>query len=128
MNGVPTAFWAHLCDFSPDLLLAEAIKLSGIFGHSAQVPYRHRAHYVAAVENGTERPLRLFHTCTGRQVSTGGIYEEGEKGDRRRLYISFECASAEEQRPGQRKWSASAKGHKDLSLIRAASLLHVLFA
>uniref|UniRef100_A0A1I7ZYN8 F-box domain-containing protein n=1 Tax=Steinernema glaseri TaxID=37863 RepID=A0A1I7ZYN8_9BILA len=54
-------------------------------------------------------------------------YEEGEKDERRRLYIAFECANEEERRTGGRKLSASHEGRNDLSLMRTTSLLHVFF-
>uniref|UniRef100_A0A1I7Z8C9 3'-5' exonuclease domain-containing protein n=1 Tax=Steinernema glaseri TaxID=37863 RepID=A0A1I7Z8C9_9BILA len=53
-------------------------------------------------------------------------YEEGEEGERRKLYISFECAKKE--KPGQTKGRATAKGHKGLSSMQATSVLQVLFA
>uniref|UniRef100_A0A1I7Z1S9 NB-ARC domain-containing protein n=1 Tax=Steinernema glaseri TaxID=37863 RepID=A0A1I7Z1S9_9BILA len=51
-------------------------------------------------------------------------FEEGQRCDLRRLYISFECTSGrdiEEIRP------ASHTGHDQLSLMRGTGLLHLVF-
>uniref|UniRef100_A0A1I7YY08 Protein SMG8 n=2 Tax=Steinernema glaseri TaxID=37863 RepID=A0A1I7YY08_9BILA len=53
-------------------------------------------------------------------------FEEGEEGMRRRLYISFDCASDEvvsmhQQRP------ANHKGSNKIHLIRATKMFHILF-
>uniref|UniRef100_A0A1I7YIE2 Transthyretin-like family protein n=1 Tax=Steinernema glaseri TaxID=37863 RepID=A0A1I7YIE2_9BILA len=45
-------------------------------------------------------------------------FEEGEEGERRRLYISFECCEPDEQKTGQRNMPASYKGDNDLRLMR----------
>uniref|UniRef100_A0A1I7ZSH4 FBD domain-containing protein n=1 Tax=Steinernema glaseri TaxID=37863 RepID=A0A1I7ZSH4_9BILA len=55
-------------------------------------------------------------------------FEEGEGSERRRLYISFECATARERRSARPKLPASHKGLDDLGLMRATSWLEVLFA
>uniref|UniRef100_A0A1I8AQI4 FBA_2 domain-containing protein n=1 Tax=Steinernema glaseri TaxID=37863 RepID=A0A1I8AQI4_9BILA len=53
-------------------------------------------------------------------------FEEGEEGNKRRLYVSFECTKKEEIRKPQ--FPANYQGHDDLSLLRKTSLVHVLFA
>uniref|UniRef100_A0A1I7YP97 F-box domain-containing protein n=1 Tax=Steinernema glaseri TaxID=37863 RepID=A0A1I7YP97_9BILA len=54
-------------------------------------------------------------------------YEEGEGEERRRLYISFDCAGYTE-RYRRCKLPASPSGNKDAGLMRSTDLLHVLFA
>uniref|UniRef100_A0A1I7YQ29 FBD domain-containing protein n=1 Tax=Steinernema glaseri TaxID=37863 RepID=A0A1I7YQ29_9BILA len=55
-------------------------------------------------------------------------FEEGEESERRQLYISFECASAKEQKSGRRTRPASHRGLDNLGLMRATTWLEVLFA
>uniref|UniRef100_A0A1I8AT34 F-box domain-containing protein n=1 Tax=Steinernema glaseri TaxID=37863 RepID=A0A1I8AT34_9BILA len=52
-------------------------------------------------------------------------YEEGEGDQRRRLYISFECAD-EDKRPAQ--LPAGHRGINDLKLMREADFVSLLFA
>uniref|UniRef100_A0A1I7Y261 Uncharacterized protein n=1 Tax=Steinernema glaseri TaxID=37863 RepID=A0A1I7Y261_9BILA len=55
-------------------------------------------------------------------------FEEGGGSERRRLFISFECATEEEHETGRPMLPASHRGLDDLGLMRASSLLQVLFA
>uniref|UniRef100_A0A1I7ZZB8 F-box domain-containing protein n=1 Tax=Steinernema glaseri TaxID=37863 RepID=A0A1I7ZZB8_9BILA len=55
-------------------------------------------------------------------------YDEGEGDERRRLYISFECANEDERRIGKRNLLAGHNGHDDVGLMRATNLLCVLFS
>uniref|UniRef100_A0A1I7ZTB7 TIR domain-containing protein n=1 Tax=Steinernema glaseri TaxID=37863 RepID=A0A1I7ZTB7_9BILA len=52
-------------------------------------------------------------------------YEEGEGDERRRLYISFECASEDGQ---ERERPKSPNGYSDLNLMRDTCVLRVKFA
>uniref|UniRef100_A0A1I7ZTM3 TIR domain-containing protein n=1 Tax=Steinernema glaseri TaxID=37863 RepID=A0A1I7ZTM3_9BILA len=55
-------------------------------------------------------------------------FEEGERNERRRLYIFFECATKKERRTERPKLPANHKGLDDLGLMRDTSSLQVLFA
>uniref|UniRef100_A0A1I8A272 BPTI/Kunitz inhibitor domain-containing protein n=1 Tax=Steinernema glaseri TaxID=37863 RepID=A0A1I8A272_9BILA len=52
-------------------------------------------------------------------------YEEGEGDDRRRLYISFDCDHGKKRTTGPRY--ASCEGVDNLSLLRGAKYIYVLF-
>uniref|UniRef100_A0A1I8AKT9 F-box domain-containing protein n=1 Tax=Steinernema glaseri TaxID=37863 RepID=A0A1I8AKT9_9BILA len=60
-------------------------------------------------------------------------FEEGDKGNERRFYVTFECASGEteDESDVETTWKpeepASFFGQKDLSLMRKTTCLHVLF-
>uniref|UniRef100_A0A1I7ZTC0 Sister chromatid cohesion protein DCC1 n=1 Tax=Steinernema glaseri TaxID=37863 RepID=A0A1I7ZTC0_9BILA len=55
-------------------------------------------------------------------------HEEGEGDNRRKLYISFECATDEELQARRPERPASLSGHDDLDLLQAAISIHILFA
>uniref|UniRef100_A0A1I7ZT19 Uncharacterized protein n=1 Tax=Steinernema glaseri TaxID=37863 RepID=A0A1I7ZT19_9BILA len=55
-------------------------------------------------------------------------FEEGEGDERRRLYISFECAPRLQQRKWLQRRPASHSGRRKLDLIRGTTLLRMLFA
>uniref|UniRef100_A0A1I7ZYL3 FBA_2 domain-containing protein n=1 Tax=Steinernema glaseri TaxID=37863 RepID=A0A1I7ZYL3_9BILA len=54
-------------------------------------------------------------------------YEEGQGAERRRLYISFECAVEEERKTRRQNMPSSHRGHNDLSLMLTTTFLYVLF-
>uniref|UniRef100_A0A1I8AD34 FBA_2 domain-containing protein n=1 Tax=Steinernema glaseri TaxID=37863 RepID=A0A1I8AD34_9BILA len=72
-----------------------------------------------------DKEYRHNHT-TFRIPSCVYKYEEGGETQRRRLYFSFEC---DKYREWQHLWRpASHNGHKDFTLMRNTSSLHILFA
>uniref|UniRef100_A0A1I8APK0 Transcriptional regulator n=1 Tax=Steinernema glaseri TaxID=37863 RepID=A0A1I8APK0_9BILA len=70
MDGVPTAFFRHLCDTLYSNGLSEAEKLSGQLGQLALIAYCHRTVYQAVVEDGFERSGHLLY-CRSRHVLYG---------------------------------------------------------
>uniref|UniRef100_A0A1I7ZHX3 F-box domain-containing protein n=1 Tax=Steinernema glaseri TaxID=37863 RepID=A0A1I7ZHX3_9BILA len=55
-------------------------------------------------------------------------YEEDDGDERRRIYISFECATESEQKDKKPRRPASHNGHNDLGLMPATTYLRLLFA
>uniref|UniRef100_A0A1I7YR94 F-box domain-containing protein n=1 Tax=Steinernema glaseri TaxID=37863 RepID=A0A1I7YR94_9BILA len=54
-------------------------------------------------------------------------YEDAREGELRGLYVSFECASQEEEGSPQRHFPAGYNGQDDLSLMRRTTFLRILF-
>uniref|UniRef100_A0A1I7Y007 F-box domain-containing protein n=1 Tax=Steinernema glaseri TaxID=37863 RepID=A0A1I7Y007_9BILA len=56
-------------------------------------------------------------------------YEDAREGiGRRRIYVSFECATQEELSSSGRHFPAGQDGHNDLCLLRSTTYLHIFFA
>uniref|UniRef100_A0A1I7ZZ41 F-box domain-containing protein n=1 Tax=Steinernema glaseri TaxID=37863 RepID=A0A1I7ZZ41_9BILA len=66
MNGVPLAFWEHLCDITRTL--SNARKLSGYYGDLAELEYRYSSYYQAFVSNGVESRRYLTHYSSNDYV------------------------------------------------------------
>uniref|UniRef100_A0A1I7ZSW6 TIR domain-containing protein n=1 Tax=Steinernema glaseri TaxID=37863 RepID=A0A1I7ZSW6_9BILA len=95
MDGVPIAFWTHLCDMSLPCDVTEAKELLGPFGELAETAFHYMLQYVTVVEEGIEKRPYLYFWCTERRVRASEEIGSVPKKFVRGVTINFKDARPE---------------------------------
>uniref|UniRef100_A0A1I7ZT04 HECT domain-containing protein n=1 Tax=Steinernema glaseri TaxID=37863 RepID=A0A1I7ZT04_9BILA len=70
MDGVPIAFWTHLCDILRPPEITEAKELSGNVGELTETSFHQIVHYAVLVQNGFVQKRFLLYCCSDREEHT----------------------------------------------------------